>query len=87
MLSVGKPTSLVQQKKQQWARERGAYRCGARAAGPGAGASSRCITLLTVLQRIHGRDFVKVFYGHSRLRDTLVGICMTRVFLTLERIF
>lgn len=25
MLSVSKPASLVQQKKQQWARERGAY--------------------------------------------------------------
>lgn len=87
MLSVSKPTSLVQQKKQQWARERGAYSSrgvegATREPVHARAAASRS---LAVLQLIHGRGFVKEFYVHSRLRDTF-GIYTTRVLLKLERI-
>lgn len=47
----------------------------------------RCTALVAVLQLIHGRGFVKEFYVHSRLRDTLVGICKTRVLLKFRTDF
>lgn len=66
--------------------------------GPGAAAAARwqcpasspvhaaAASSHLLLQLIHGRGFVKEVYVHSRLRDTLVSICTTRVKLKLGRI-